>query len=297
MTKLLINFKKAQFSGKKRHFFRKFSTPLPFLLIALLCCSSLSGCDRLFKPTVAEICTADPSLCQDLNQDGWCRSEKATIIRMRYAHKDDESEHYKYPLMLAFEDYLGCVDKASGIQHIKYREKEATRLKGVLTAQKELKRLSRETRDSTDPYLAYYHWSRHGNQAALERFRLYMNAHDVSDPALLVFRAEEEVKRDLTSTTSILYDALSHYDSAGEVNPEIYYSLVSIALEQENYRLAYVWLKVTEFYDKDALTEPETLRAANQTLPYEVLDAVADDIISAIDGGEFDAEKLKLNRL
>lgn len=294
---MLISFKKARISGRKRHFFRNFSTPRPVSLIVLLCGFSLSGCDRLFEPTIAEICTDDPSLCRDLNQDGWCRSEKATIIRLRKAHKGDESEHYKYPLMLAFEDYLGCVDKASGIEHIKYREKEATRLKGVLTAQKELKRLSRETQDSTDPYLAYYHWSRHGNQAALERFRLYMNAHDVSDPALLVFRAEEEVKRDLDNTTTILYDALSHYSDADEVNPEIYYSLVSIALEQENDRLAYVWLKVTEYFDEDALTESETLVAANQRLPYHVLDAVADDIISAINDGNFDAEKLKLNRL
>ena len=297
MTKLLINFKKAQFSGRERRFFRKFSTPHAISLIAVLSCVLLGGCDRLFEPTIAEICSDDPALCQDLNQDGWCRSEKATIIRMRKAHKSDESEHFKYPLMLAFEDYLGCVDKASGIEHIKYREKEATRLKGVLTAQKELKRLSRETRDSTDPYLSYYHWSRHGNQAALERFRLYMNAHDVTDPALLVFRAEEEVKRDLTATISILYDALSHYDDAEEVNPEIYYSLISIALEQENFRLAYVWLKVTEYYEEGALTDSETLMAANQALPYDVLDAVADDIISAINSGEFDADKLKLNRL
>ncbi|GGW77033.1 DUF2989 domain-containing protein [Alteromonas halophila] len=297
MTKLLINFKNVAHNGRKRQFFRKFSTlsvavrSLPFSLLLL------TGCDNLFEPTVAEICKDDPALCSDLNQDGWCRSEKATIIRLRHTHKDDKSEQYKYPLMLAFEDYLACVDKASGIEHIKYRDKEATRLKGVLTAQKELKRLSRETRHAADPYLSYYHWSRHGNKEALERFRQYMRSHDVQDPALLVFRAEEEVKRDLQRTTAILYEALSLYETADAVDMEIYHSLVSIALEQENYRLAYVWLKVTEYYDDEALTDSKTLMAARTELPFDVLDAVADEIISAINGGDFNADELQLARL
>ncbi len=294
---MLISFRNGQFLRTKLQSFRKFSTFSLSTLFFVLFIATAAGCDAMFEPTVADICKAEPAMCQDLNTDGWCRSEKAAIIRMRYAHQNDDGESYKYPLMLAFEDYLACVDKASGIEHIKYREKEATRLKGVLTAQSELKRLSRETKTSTDPYLAYYHWSRHGDPGALQRFRRYMNTHDVDDPALLIFRAEEEVKRDLSKTVAILYDALSHYDEPENVNTEIFYSLVSIALEQENFRLAYVWLKVTEYYDEDALTDSKTIMAANRELPFDVLDAVADEVISAINQGEFDAEALQLARL
>ncbi|MEW9796711.1 DUF2989 domain-containing protein [Alteromonas sp. CYL-A6] len=297
MTKLLKSFRNTEKTRYKATFLRNFSTLRCRICALLLLSLSLSGCDKLFEPTLAEICQDNPAMCNDLNQDGWCRSEKAVIIKMRYQHRDDSGEAYKYPMLLAFEDYLKCVDKASGIEHIKYRDKETTRLKGVLTAQREIKRLARETRQSDNPYLAHYHWSRYGDEAALKRFKDYVAANTVTEPQLLVFLAEEEVKNDVRKTVSILYDALALYSDADDINKEIFFSLVSIALELENYRMAYVWQQVTSYYDETAVSSPSTLLALQPDLPVGVLDAVADEIISALNSGEFDAYTLKLDRL
>ena len=85
-------------------------------------------------------------MCAGLNKDGWCRSEKANLIRHQYEHLKDTKERHKYDLLLKWEDYLLCVEKAAQIQHIKYRDKEITRAEGVLTAKAAIRRLTDDTR-------------------------------------------------------------------------------------------------------------------------------------------------------
>lgn len=251
----------------------------------------------MFEPTISEICQEQGEFCNDLNQDHQCRYEKAEIIRHRYYHQNDKTDTHKYDLLLKFENYLSCIEKAAHIEHKKFRDKEATRLKGVLTARKEIDRLSRETRQSADPYLSYYQWSRYGHDDALQRFMQYSRSGQVKDPELLVNLASIQVKDDLDATVDTLYQALSLYQNSDEVDQEIYATLVTIGMEKENYRLSYVWSGVLANYNDNVNDAQQQAIAQQFALPVDVLDAVTDDITSAIDSGEFDAKALGLYRL
>jgi len=297
MTKLLINFNKNKKTQFLARLFSNFSTfsgkPLGIVLLAFL----LSSCSEWFEPTISEICNTQPNLCLDLSLDARCRFERAEIIRLRYNHKDDTSEAYKYPLLLAFEKYLVCVEEVQHIEHIRRKGKEATRLKGVITAQRELKRLARETKASLDPYLSYYHWTRFGDEQAFNRFERYAASQRISDPSLLVALASVQVKTDAKKTVATLYRALSLYDDSDDVDLAIYHSLYTLALDSEKYRMAYVWMAVAAEYDERMNLDQASYLKENHNLPVSILDKIVDDIVKALDEGSFNANKLLLDKL
>jgi len=257
----------------------------------------LSGCSDWFEPTISEICETNSEMCLDLSLDARCRHERADIIRLRYNHQTDTSDAFKYPLLLAFEDYLVCVEEAQHIEHIKRKGKEATRLKGVITAQRELTRLARETKRSLDPYLSYYHWSRHNDNEAFHRFERYAASNKVNDPELLISLASAQIKTDPERTINTLYKALSLYKDADDIDSAVYLSLVSLGTDKENYRMAYVWLGVSEYFDENIPSARRESLGKKFNLPVDILDSVVSDIVSALDNSQFDASALKLHRL
>ncbi|RDV26205.1 DUF2989 domain-containing protein [Alteromonas aestuariivivens] len=257
----------------------------------------ISGCEGMFEPSIAEICRQDSGFCDDLNPDGWCRAEKAEIIRHRYRHREDETEFDKYQLLMIFEDYKVCIGKAAQIQHIKYREKETGRMKGLLTAQREIKRLSRETRHSQEPHLVYYQWSRYGHEDALKLFLDYAEKDQLTTPDLQIALASIQVKTDLDKTKGSLYRALSLYSDDQVIDDEIFDTLVTIALDQERYHMAYVWSRVASHFSKRVNDEQLAMLANKHQLSADSLDDVADEITNAIEGRDFDAHQLGLDRL
>jgi len=293
----VINFRKERKHPKNRDLFSNFPTLHKFTAPMLALILLLQGCGDLFEPTIAEICESNSEMCLDLSLDARCLRERAEIIRLRYQHQNDTTDTHKYPLLLAFETYLVCVDKVQHIEHIRHKGKEATRLKGVLTAQREIQRLSRETRSSLDPYLSYYHWSRHGDTNALNRFERYAASDKVNDPELLISLASIQIKSDPNRTINTLYRALSLYQDSDEIDVSIYQTLASLAKDKENHRMAYVWLAVSERFDENIPATQRTRLSMQHTLPVEILDNVTGDIVSALKRGEFDAQALKLYRL
>ncbi|MHC6646652.1 DUF2989 domain-containing protein [Alteromonas sp. HB246098] len=293
---MLISFKTSMKTTVTESLFSKFPTKVGMATL-WLSVTSLTGCGDLFEPTISEICESHSEICTDLSLDARCRAERAEIIRLRYYNQDSKDEAYKYPLLLNFEEYLVCVEEAQHIEHVKRKGKEATRLKGVITAQREIKRLSRETKDSLDPYLSYYHWTRYNDKNAFHRFERYAASNRVSDPKLLVELASVQIKTDQERTISTLYRALSLYTDSDDIDVSIFYSLASMGMDKDNFRLAYVWYGVAEHYD-DRLNETQRMQLGQKyALPVEILDNIIDEIVSSLNSATFDATSLKLNKL
>jgi len=294
---LLINFMKSKNLPVLGTLFSNFPTGYKNVITTLSMTVMLSGCSDWFEPTISEICETNSEMCLDLSLDARCRHERADIIRLRYNHQTDTSDAFKYPLLLAFEDYLVCVEEAQHIEHIKRKGKEATRLKGVITAQRELTRLARETKRSLDPYLSYYHWSRHNDNEAFHRFERYAASNKVNDPELLISLASAQIKTDPERTINTLYKALSLSKDADDIDSAVYLSLVSLGTDKENYRMAYVWLGVSEYFDENIPSARRESLGKKFNLPVDILDSVVSDIVSALDNSQFDASALKLHRL
>ncbi|MBT0586550.1 DUF2989 domain-containing protein [Alteromonas oceanisediminis] len=222
----------------------------------------LYGCGQFSSKTVATLCEERPDLCSDLNPDAWCRAEKAEIIRHRYQFENSDEDAHKYDQLLNFERYQACVSKAAQIKHIKLRDKEAGRMKGLLTAQRELKRLSAETRLSDNPYLAYYQWSRHGHKDALARFLQHEESGQLETAELQVSLATYWVKRDSAKAINALYSALSLYDKDEVIDTEIFSSLYTLHYERKAYEQAVVWGLVGEKFGDEKLNRAALLQIA-----------------------------------
>ncbi|MFC3093568.1 DUF2989 domain-containing protein [Alteromonas sediminis] len=275
----------------------KFSTQSQFLLI-FISTLLLFGCDDLFKPTIPTICETNPDICAGLNEDGWCRAEKAEIIRHRYDHLNVTTDSHIYTLLKHYEAYEACIEKAAGIRHIKYREKEANRMQGLLTAIDAQKKLIRQTKDTNDPYLLYYHWSRNNDDSARKRFLAQARQGNFDSADLWIKAASIHLKRDNEAARKSLYKALSYYDDVDDVDPMLFESLVTVNLDDERYASAYVWANVYAEVNEMgqqalARTRPLLLAPVN----YERLEGIAWDVEAAINDGAFNADRLGLWRL
>ncbi|WP_256444458.1 DUF2989 domain-containing protein [Aestuariibacter sp. A3R04] len=277
--------------------FGNFSTKINCLAGLVFLVAILSGCNDMFEPKVATICKDNPALCEDLNPDQWCRSEKADIIRHRYRHPDELNEEQHYRKLLIFETYQRCITKASGITHKKYRDIEGGRMKGVVTARKELDRLSRLSKDSSHPLLAYYHWSRFSDVNARKRFLDAANRGELRTPELLIALASIQVKRDLSAAKQSLHKALSMYEDDDNMDTSVFQSLATIALEEGKFGLVYIWSRVGQEYEAGINDNQLSSIANKYQLPVSLLDDVADEVTAALSDGAFNADSLGLTKL
>ncbi|WP_102797018.1 DUF2989 domain-containing protein [Bowmanella denitrificans] len=256
----------------------------PLLLIVL----ALTGCDRFNQINVKDICAQHPQMCSDLNPDGWCRAEKANIIKHRFEQSHSPTDKLNYDLLLDFERYKKCIAKASQIEHIKLKEKKTERVKGLLTAERELKRLARDTRDSMSPHLLYYHWSRFHNDEALKHFLEYEKTNQLQYPEMQVALATYYIKFDRPKTIQLLYHALELYKEGDEVDPEIFRSLTSLFMKEEQLDWAYLWgYAGREFGVEDLdLTSLEAL-LQKQSRQLKPIREKADAYVDMIEEGRF----------
>lgn len=228
-------------------------------------CVLLFGCEQFFGKSIADICKTHPQMCHDLNPDSWCRAEKSEIISNRYQNLLSPSDDSKYQLLLNFEDYRDCIAKASQIKHIKLREKTAGRVKGLITAEQELHRLARDTENSSDPRLVFYHWSRFASKPHKEKFLQYQENRLLETSELQVMLASFYIKSDLSRTVETLYHALELHPVEAEVDTDIFKSLVSIFVKQQRFDLAYIWGYVAKQFDITNLDLPQIEVQVRQT--------------------------------
>lgn len=247
----------------------------------------LSACDELFSLSAEDICEEQPQFCTDLNPDGWCLEEKSRIVHHRYKYLKAPAEILDYRLLLDFEDYKTCISKAAQIVHIKQSEKQANRMQAVVVAEKELKRLVRKTRHSSEPHLLLYHWSRFGKEESLQKFLSLRDKGQLNSPGLQIGLASYYVKFDLEKAVSSLYRALELYTEKDEVDSEIFTSLSTIYMKLEDFKHAYVWGKVAEEFSKKSINLALIKPLLSASDKIKNLDKVAEDYVDAIEERRF----------
>ena len=247
----------------------------------------LAGCGPE-QQTVAQICKDNPAICNDLNEDSHCNVQRADVIFDRHAEGKLPSDKNKYKLLISFEKYSKCIELASGIEHIKLKEKTTSRVNGFLTSLREIKRLTEETVSSDDPNLLQFHWSRHQSQPHLDRFLLAEQNKQLETPELQVALASYYMKRDIKKTIDILHHALSLYPADAEVDPEIYTALTTIYYKQRNYQQSLLWALIAEEAGIERI-EFSRIKTELKELKIDAdpIEALADDTLDSIKLGQF----------
>lgn len=248
----------------------------------------ISACDSV--PTVNELCDLYGETCQAFTPDSWCKAERKSVLLNTHFTAINNQGKDQYNLLLSLEDYKKCMNKAAKIEHIKLKEKKAFRLQNEVHAQEKIDILSLETKQSDDPYLLYYHWSRYLDNNALKKFLSYEKTGQLETPELQFFLATHYIKKDIKKTLGLLYRALELYRADDNINPEIYKSLVSIFTDKKEYKKAYIWLKVLALHTPEEANINETTLsdfAQIYNINAEKLDSVADNTLNKIIDGEF----------
>lgn len=266
----------------------KLSTYITIIIVSLC----LSGCNQ--PPSVNELCEIHTEFCEKFTPDSWCKAERKYML---YAHNDlatSQADDDKYKLLIRLEKYKACMNHAGKIEHIKLKEKKTARLKNEAMAIDEINKLSKETQNSNNPYLLYFHWSRYLNEAALNKFVAKEGTDELESSELQFFLATYYTKINDKKTLGLLYKALELYQPEQEINTEIFKSLITIFTDQKEYKQAYIWLKVLSLYnpnEKELKHNSLEEFAQFYRLDGKFLDKVAESTLDKITDGQFKSPK------
>ncbi|REL29596.1 DUF2989 domain-containing protein [Thalassotalea euphylliae] len=262
---------------------------LPLLLLSPLL---LMACDT--GPDLAKICKESPAMCEEFIEDTWCKKERVKTIYHNYALTQTGADKQKFDLLIAYEEYAACMDHASQIEHIKLKYKKRNRIDNAIKAKERIKQLSEETLRSEHPELLFYHWSRYLNEGALAKF-LAMEGSKALETAASQFNlATYYIKRDPDKTLDLLFHALELQPDDSPVNTEIFKSITTIFTDKEEFKQAYIWLKILTLYDPEDIDSSEQgLMAFAQfhKLDADFLDKVASATLDKITDGTFTAPR------
>lgn len=259
-------------------------------LISLI--AILSGCNK--PPTFAELCSKTPEICEEFEEDSWCKSERISVGFANLAHRNNPEDLERFNQLISYEKYQKCMTHASKIEHIKFKEKQTMRINNVSKAKAKIKEISEVTKSSNLPELLYFHWSRYIDKDALKRFLELEKTQQLETAELQFKLATYYAKRDQNKTLRVLYHALELTDKDIPVNNEIFKSIATIFADKKKYKQVYIWSKILVTYSpEDEHINKLDLQdyAKSFDLNTEFLDDVALKTLKKILEGSFKAPR------
>jgi hypothetical protein len=158
--------------------------------------SYILACDNISEEE--RICKEESHLCDQLHYDSFCPEERAHLVVARYKTQTEnpELEMALYNELLASEKYRDCIQLKSQIRHVQHKHRETDRTDAYVHILEAMKRIEKATSHSHNPYLAYYHWSRHNNRTAKNNLITVDENEEINDLEILSFLAEIYAKRE-----------------------------------------------------------------------------------------------------
>ncbi|WKE67176.1 DUF2989 domain-containing protein [Gallaecimonas kandeliae] len=250
------------------------------------------------EPSLSDICTDNAEFCTDLNADGWCRHERADLIRQRYkvaTDKGSDHDYQQYRLLRSTEDYRDCMAKAIGVVHKNLKERQSDRGTAYINSLVALKALEAETKNSSEPHLLYYRYTRLGDDEALQQFLALEGSGAFNTLELKAMLAGYYAKSDRAKTAKLLLEGLALPREDDNINPEIYQTLATLSQQLHHFKEAYLWSLVakgndvaidTHALESILLKDPQVLASIQEK---------AEEVASAIKKGQFKVAMAQLD--
>lgn len=254
------------------------------LLLTLLL--PLTGCGE--ADPLPDICSSSPALCRDLVDDGWCRAERRQVILARHGAQGVPAEAH-YRLLLALDGYLKCMDHASNIEYRLIKDKKSRRIESMLSASQQLETVEAQTRNSSNPWLAMWHWQRHADHAAGARFMALAGTPALEQGELQEMLAIETAKHEPERAMALFEHALTlpHQDNRLPVRIATALSMLHMGLK--HYREAYLWALVAAKLPDgpNVSAQRMSLYTTISTDERSTLEEKAEEMASAINDGHY----------
>ncbi|WP_338057173.1 DUF2989 domain-containing protein [Shewanella piezotolerans] len=263
-------------------------------LLGITAFFGLFGCEP--TSNTQKICNKNPELCSDLHKDSWCRFEKGDLIRNRYQLKMTEAPKGEqiFDQLLYLEDYNKCIELAAGVQHILHPERTNDRARAFGLSSQTLAQLQETTKNSQDPHLAYYHWSRFND---IEAGKVLFDAEKnglIKDIRLKAQLAAHYLKIDPNKSKQLYAATLSGADK-DSFDPDWLLALATIYRNENRPEMHYL-LSRTNIIMTDANFVEEQMLAMLQgnKILQEKLDKEAENLANVLESGMYAQSKLKI---
>lgn len=254
----------------------------------------LIGCEQ---PTNTQIiCNKNPELCADLHKDSWCRFERGDLIRNRFKLKNipEPSGKEIYQQLVYLENYNKCVELAAGVQHILHPERTNDRARAFGLSSQTLAELQETTKGSTDPHLAYYHWSRFNDTDAGAVLFAAEQDNTIVDVDLQAQLASYFVKVN-PEKSKRLYAQVLKGSTAEEFQPDWLLALATLYRQEGRNEIEY-WLSMTNIEITKANFSSEQMLAIikGEKALQRKLDRDAANLADQLISGKYQQSKLKV---
>lgn len=199
----------------------------------------LSGCGRM---TVRQICAQHPQLCQDIETDGSCRYRRTHVIEARYQrllHPDNDQ--LIYPLLLKLERFRDCISKTAQVEAVKNKGRITLRMNSYLAAERAINKLEQEAKQSHDPHLLYYRWSRFDDHAARDEFLELAQKGQLETAELQKFLASYYGANQPRRARQALMKSLSLHSPDEPIDNDVLETLATMYFQSGDYKHSYIW--------------------------------------------------------
>jgi hypothetical protein len=244
--------------------------------------------------SLSKICKESNNLCKKLTADHLCINlRREVIVNNYFANKEKElekKEKHQYELLVNLENFVSCSEKASFIEYdykkMERRDKENKKT-GLLTKKeietrnnfKEdlrkrdtdrktnyifstymLRGLNRKTKNSNNPYLLYWHWSRNGNNEAILKLEKMHENNQIDSYRMNYYLSLHYATFDKEKSIDLMFSSLEKLPIKEYVDKEsnddlpnnnsihfsIFKSLVTYYYNKKDFEKSYIFAKLLE---------------------------------------------------
>ncbi|MCE0492919.1 DUF2989 domain-containing protein [Vibrio salinus] len=267
------------------------------LVVMTVAAGLLSGCFEDRRNT-EQVCADHPLLkCEELNMDdGQCRIPRTNLIwhRLDVIKKPtDLSKIKEYKLTQA---YKKCLEVAAQIQPIEQAELKRRRFNALVNSGANLKRLENELKKYKTPRSLYFLWSQIGDLDSRRRFLQLEGTKELETPYLQYALATFYIDRDPEKTVKFLNHSLELTHSSKNLNLQVIESLASLYNLMKEKEKSYIWAKVSKEFGAAVADDKQLfLLYGFDEKRKDQLDVIAEQVIDAINDGEFHSTLIPKN--
>jgi len=215
-------------------------------LSALFITPLLSGC-LSDERTIYAICDDNPQICNDVETKGWCKTERALVIRHREREILAPNDHENlFSGLNEWQEFSQCIEIAANIKRRQVKDRDAIKESTFLVTLQEIARIEKETRHSELPEFLYYHWAQDGDQRKIDKLIALDARGKLNTTKRQLMMASFYGKTNKNKAVSTQYKALSLLSSPDldKLPPSLFASLATHFYQNKNYKLSFVWAQV-----------------------------------------------------
>lgn len=258
-------------------------TKYMFFSITLL----LIGCKNV--PQTQIICNNHPFICKDLHKDSFCKDQREALILARFDTLEQKPslDMALYNELLVSEKYRDCIGLKSEIRHVQHTERTTDRTDAYLAILRRIKKLSGATKNSKNPYLAYYHWSRYRDKKALSIFLEDEKEGKIDKPQLKAWLADYYSRKDPEKSIDLYKQAIAETD-VNDINNLWITAMATVYKDTGHNNEFYIYHRVAEKISPHPVNEEMLMNAIGHDKKLAAqLDDIASQIAKLIRVGKF----------